>query len=1330
MSTQQHISPIVAVFLATMTLITGCEGIKTGAEKAHALTAPPAPYNTAKAGNVVKAEPILREDGIFYGDKGLIVHKSGKLDLMAGDKIGEFYMFFITSNSAWTATNFRGFENEKMERNLKDKEFVYTAVFPLAKKGTEHMPYGQYRQVVKIAEDNKINLSFEYSVPAGLEKSIKDWGLFCSMPFSVGTGKKCEIDGKTYEFSAKAGGTKRLFNAQARKFVFNPGNPETEFAIELEAGIRFSVQETKENINLRFDKAGKVSFTIDLSKVSATALVNSGDFQAGVDFWKCDRLHVPDYGKCRNLAQNPSFEAGLRYYEFFGGYFKNRSKPVFSVDENVAKFGNCSLMINAFKGDTRTVSLKTFAIPVVEGKKYTVSFYAKGNKKGLWIDTRIVTGIWLEFPKSPGCHAPTNDWTRNSFTITAPNRVLTFLIDAVYGGDDPSGEGTVWVDGLQVEEGEQATDYVEKPLSSILLTSNPDNFLNVDDKKVDARLQITAPANTAGKVTCGIEDFFYRKIWEQGFEFKTDAKGLAVVNLPIENLLGRGLYVLRADYELSDGYKDTDYYRISRMEFLKNTHKNKDIFDPGEIWIGRTRGRDVLKRLREIGCGAASHGLRGGPNKEYFDGIAEYGISFNNAVMLFVLNKGVFTVDEEARMTLREIESVSPELEKKLEDACYEKAKAYPWVNSWMLGSELEGFKLVQTKNFKDFAKLEIAFYKGIKRFDPNKKANLGGSCNMEPRNGIMYVDKYLEAVKELDPAFKFDGVTIHPYRTTPENPDLDDDAAVFLAMLDKHGYKGAPVYWDEGIYYTHYNIPAWGLDPHKGCSTDHYRGGCPGYHMGWGERISAAYSARSWLVALKYQDRVKVFNNWGSWLYMDVYLTPQAIQKIPNTLGILLGNAVFKKDIRFAPETRCYIFEDEKQRPIAALWSHNPKVDRGYEESPIGRFNFGGEKIQIFDLMENERSVKNDAQGFTDIPVTPFPVFIRGKAGELENLCKTIQDGRIIDSDKAVVKITAKPSNAAELEVEFRNFVTREFRGQADIKLQDKVIEQQIRLKEKGAENVIIPMPEKIPFDRVAEIKLPITLKEEGVKPLAVDLSFKAFAVKKLKGKITVTGNAGDWNDIPAIQITNRCISTTKYAGGARIRPLDDNPEKVGYPGDHEAEYQMAWDDENLYLRVNVTDDKFFHEIKKDAGGRWNNDCLQVYIDTLCDARSKETRGFDGNDYNYDFFPNEDGTLTAFRRFAPEQQQAGGLFAPMPNMVEPEIKGTFRKTENGYIYEIAFPKRLIAPLQLKAGGVSGFGVYIADHDGGYLKSALTTTPSGTGGYMNPHLYPVMVLVE
>ena len=53
-----------------------------------------------------------------------------------------------------------------------------------------------------------------------------------------------------------------------------------------------------------------------MRKITAAANQNSMDYFEGIDFWKADRLHIPDYTKCKNLIQNPSFESGLRYYKF------------------------------------------------------------------------------------------------------------------------------------------------------------------------------------------------------------------------------------------------------------------------------------------------------------------------------------------------------------------------------------------------------------------------------------------------------------------------------------------------------------------------------------------------------------------------------------------------------------------------------------------------------------------------------------------------------------------------------------------------------------------------------------------------------------------------------------------------------------------------------------------------------------------------------------------------------------------------------------------------------------------------------------------------------
>jgi len=1317
-----------------------------GCQKAPQWAKLPAPFlvnEEAASVPPILAEPVLKENGIFFGDKGFDLNQSGKTMLMAGGRqLADMHFSLKSPWFSWMTACDASFTNKTWNYNQAQKRFTYQAAFPLDK---EARTLGTYRQEVALLPDGLIQYDIECALPRGYASAIQDSILFLDIPFAACESGSFMVDGKAFRFASNADplvgdGRIRPFQGQAKSFVFMPGKPETQFTMTFQRPGKLWVDEERKpttlagprvRIRIYPEQSGdsnrltrKISFKLDLRTVSPASLVASPDCHMGIDFWKSDRLHVPNYALCRNLAQNPSFEAGLRYYQFHDtwGVYTNRSKPAFSVDENVSKFGNCSLRINAVKGGALIGSLSTFAIPVVEGKKYTVSFYAKSNRKdGLRLDLRSVTAVWLTFPPCPSIYI-SGDWKRYDFTITAPNRALTILMTAVYFGNDPSGEGAVWIDGLQIEEGEAASDYAEKPLNAILLTSSPDNFLGVADKEINARLKITAPANTEGSVQCEINDFFYQKIWAQKFSFKTDDRGVAAVALPLENLLGTGVYVLRADFELKDGYRDTDYFRISRMNFLNNTHRNKDICGTG-MGYRSSRCEDILKRYREIGYGSAR---ASDLNKEYNDLTAGYGIRICYEYLYPEINQQLKAGGAEG---LEKLDKMTPELENKIENIAYEVAKAHPWVNRWALYTELEGrIDLVLKGNYKDFAKLQIACYKGVKRFDPNKMYWLGGACNMMPQNGTRYVDSYLKAANEVDGKIRFDGASIHPYRTTPENPDLDDDAAVFLGVLDKHGYTNAPVYWDEGIFYTSYTIPEWGLDPHRGCSTVPYNAGCPSYHMGWGERISAAYCARSWLVALKYQARVRQFIDNTSWTYMDAYLTPFALQKVPNTLGRFLGNASFKQDIRFAPDVRCYVFEDENKRPVAAMWSHNPQVDRGYEISPTARFNFKDKPVEFFDLMENTHAVSIDAQGFADIPITPFPIFIRGASGELAGMCQSIQDGMIHDADKAVIQLSAKPLNSSELELSLNNLVTREFKGKAEIKMQDKVLAKEINIGPRGSENMPIPMPGKIPSDRIAAMMIPVTITEKGFKPFETDLSFNAFAVRKLKGKIFLAGNPDEWKDIPSIPIKNRNIVKFESLGGTGNKPIS---EKVGYPGDFEAGYQMAWDDECLYLRVAITDDVFFHDPnKRDAGARYDNDSLQIYIDTMCDARGKVTKGFDGNDYNYDFYPNPDGSITAFRRFAPEMQAAGGLFAPMPNMVEPGIKGAFTKTDKGYVYEVAMPKRLIAPLQLKTGSVSGFAIYLNDHDGKCVKSGLSTTPPGTGGYMNPHLYPVMVLVE
>ncbi|MBU8901754.1 MAG: hypothetical protein KOO69_03355, partial [Victivallales bacterium] len=287
---------------------------------------------------------------------------------------------------------------------------------------------------------------------------------------------------------------------------------------------------------------------------------------------------------------------------------------------------------------------------------------------------------------------------------------------------------------------------------------------------------------------------------------------------------------------------------------------------------------------------------------------------------------------------------------------------------------------------------------------------------------------------------------------------------------------------------------------------------------------------------------------------------------------------------------------------------------------------------------------------------------------------------------------------------------------------------ELDLKLTSREKLKVKVKIPETISINKISDTVIPylLAVKDKNYKG---NLDIRAFAIKKASGKIKIDGDLSDWKNIPFIKIKNRTSQINKLSIGGNKEYIKG---KIGYSGDFEAEFKTAWDKDFLYLAVRVHDDKFVHEkYEKNPSQRWHNDSLQIYIDTLGNGKGKLTKRIDDDDYNYDFFAEvKSGTALAYRRSMPNMQLAGGIFAPKSGVFEPKIKTAFKLTKDGYLYEIAIPILVIEPLKLKKGTVFGFGIYLNDRDGKYVKGGLTLTPAGTGCHMNPHLWPSAILTD
>src|SRR5690606_10802019 len=129
----------------------------------------------------------------------------------------------------------------------------------------------------------------------------------------------------------------------------------------------------------------------------------------GVDFFKADRLRMPDYNASRNLVQNPGFEAGFRYWRWntFGRMpAPSKRETLYETSPEAPHTGRRSLALWSEPG-LDPVQAATFAIPVTTGQTYTLSFHARSPvpnaRLAINVQGRFVTStfpVWKQIPIS------------------------------------------------------------------------------------------------------------------------------------------------------------------------------------------------------------------------------------------------------------------------------------------------------------------------------------------------------------------------------------------------------------------------------------------------------------------------------------------------------------------------------------------------------------------------------------------------------------------------------------------------------------------------------------------------------------------------------------------------------------------------------------------------------------------------------------------------------------------------------------------------------------------------------------------------------------------
>ena len=1060
------------------------------------------------------------------------------------------------------------------------------------------------------------------------------------------------------------------------------------------------------------------------------------------DFWALDRYVLPSPAG-KNLLQNSSFEQGFRYLIFRERGRFSPGKKLISVSSKESKFGQKSLQIFSASGFSyhQPVSMQTVILP--EGK-YTLSFYAKTDAPGKQtLFARLLDPVFIWTPaKAPSVKAElTGEWKRYTLTCEWKRPVaIPVVFSAVSTAD-----ANCYIDGVMLEQGGSASEYVPPAAEGFLTTSAEDNFVEYG-KKVDAAWQILTHPGSTGKIRLKVKDFFDRVLFSKQFSFSADKSGKAVIQLPEFEKFPRGIFVIEADYDVK-GQKRYDIQRFSIMSFLDNTHKHKDLFVdtyvdpycPGQIFP------DVLARYRKLGYGARA-GFANNDEKiakqhtEY--NITNHICRIANAVKANSKTGRVITIfdnveyymypgqNKQKAMLVDKLDRPgphSPEFLAQVEDAAARLAAASPTIKSWVFLTEPEGVMpewanpaFATPERFRDFMDLDAAAARGVRRGNPKALYFSCPTANISRDDRWLFLDRMLTEAKKRN--LRYDGISAHIYRYAPEYPTtLESDYLKVFAIMEKHGYKDVPVYSPEGMHWLPVRCRTSSFVCDYPIAKASLHGALPyTYDMSYAEKLGTAYRARTYLLGLKYHDKIKLMNasNYHTFA-MDALLTPFAFQKVPNTLGRLLGNARFIAEEKLHPEVRCYLFEDENKRPVVALWACSESVDYGETAAPELYFPaISG--LELWDLMEVQHQPDIDKKQNLRIPLSPWPVFLRGKSGSTEQVRAMLAKGisKAVEPVPPVLKMSL--ASPAKIAVEIKN--PENTTARYELNYRGRL--QNFTLPAGGSKKSLFALAQPLATDKPNSYPVQFSLKDGKKKQFFYDRTFSGITAVKKSSPIVIDGNPEDWKNIPAIAMTN--IFRSK-----KMKRIGKYPDQKNLSGS----YKITWDNSGLYLAVFIRDSQFTVQKRSRINQGWKDDSIQIFFDTFANGRNnKPGSKLGADDWSYGIFP-EYGTnkVNVWRFHCPDGQLTVGVDAAKPQTLADDVKTAFKRTADGYFMELHFPPRSILPFALRAGNSFGMGILVNDSDEANAPEPAWRLTNTSGKEMPnefPELWPLIYLKD
>ena len=986
----------------------------------------------------------------------------------------------------------------------------------------------------------------------------------------------------------------------------------------------------------------------------------------------------------KNLLSNPDMELGFNDWSL--DYYESYSQPIEMLKKQIEGEPCRIVQGEGIDGGNAMLvppgtCLVSKTVPITPGKKYSVSVYLKATKPGDTVTLRFLDAGWHIY-STTFKDIPADRWQRFSMTNVWDKPSMQ---KKAYVRID-SENGTVLMDRVQVEEG-ALTDYTSPPVMLGVLAREQVFPPGGKIEGLTAQVIVSAGAPVPAKVEVEVKDAWGQRVAQFAL-MPSGSNSIPLAGLPSDRL---GVFVIElravdaADKTLA---RAQSRYAVVDAPAPAVLSTGFPLFGVGgepvriPLW-NMAQDISLYERMgaRLNRCFLASDRMTDPTYqalfREQLKPFVEHG--FTSIIGVIGLPRDLLkTVQNEQKLSPETLRAWADYLKKAIPPF---KAQIRYWeiINEPNIGAGLE--KLSPEK----YAALLHTAYDTIKSIDPSLQV-VGFALATADFD-------FVRACLQLGAGKWMDVFTWHPYRESPDVPDVFADLTKMKTLLKEGGFRGPTI---NGEQYFSTNLPLF----HNHDEEVKRRYVLPESEEMWTTGriiqnfIHHAAAEVPWSIFAPGLNVLKMGGHDGHFLYF-AYGAYNAATR-------MLNNAGPGQPMPFNADARAFFFPNAEGGPLLAIYTLRPEFN--------GRMKLKAEKLVAWDMMGNK--IAPDVLRTDGLPMQVSPVYVRFPEGTTPNQVQSLLTQSDISGlgEPFHMRLTMLPDD--RLGVVLTNRMNKTVSGQVTIRdypANWKFSSESVAFGPlAGGNTVVIPFDGATPISVMGEYKATLlaTAQEKFTRQ---EVQFAPLIATKTE-KPTIGGPMTQWKCW--IDLGEDNLSRKNTAGLVHTGPQDLS-----------AHLALGWDHEGLTMALIVTDDIacFPHAGKL---GDFTFDSLQIYFDQKNNAEAPGSQS-DGDDVSY-YIALSDGKPIAYLEKGIEGRYLGA--ANQSTGIDPDVQTWISRQGNQTLYQIRFPAKCLPMASFAPGGNMGFSILINDNDGKGRKEGLTLAPKGEDPWNKPFYFRTLIL--